>query len=163
MKPRAAAQAWYAAVRRGDAASAWRLFEPAYREVIAQRWAADFATKTADLSADYLRERAHRFAVTERSDDENWTLFVELMRTHALCQCRRATEKWGWSTDPRPITLDCELVLLLDTAAIPANDDSPIGWLVPAINFYMRRAPDGRWLVAGVGEKPPDLVQATPG
>jgi len=83
----------------------------------------------------------------------------------------------AWITQPMPVALDCELVLLVDEGGMRGAAEMPPG-LVPrpsfevrspvethspaqsyvtsAALFYMRRDSYGEWLIAGFNEEPPD-------
>jgi hypothetical protein len=62
-------------------------------------------------------------------------------------------ETWGAASRPRPIGIDCELVLFIDTKGEPLSFDEPT-LIDTELILAMRSTPDG-WKVAALSDRMP--------
>lgn len=170
-KPRSleAAEAWFADAAYEDWESAWSRVEPAYRRVLAERTAVDEGLDLEDPETVALIEGA----AEEWHDQALWSSFGEDVCL-AFLQDAMSLDSRAWITQPMPVALDCELVLMIDyegrcdAAEAPPGPRpsfeirSPVGpespaqsFVTSAVQFYMRRDDYGDWLIAGFNEEPP--------
>ncbi len=165
-----AAQAWCHAVLSGRANEAWHATEPGYCRAIAERLAQDghalddpavaHAVLEQELPAEW---RAYRDGEGELT--QKWRDFAA---ENGLPEEGRL---WSWLEAPRKVAPDCELVQVVDATALAPEGDiadqapfqaSEGAVLQGGLDLYMRRTPDGEWLLAGLNEFPPDWLQLDP-
>ena len=53
-------------------------------------------------------------------------------------------DSWGWASHPRPVTIDQEIILLVDPDNAQELDDDTVA--CPAVEFLMRHGDDGWWI-----------------
>ena len=169
-----AAEAWFADAAYEEWELAWGRVEPAYRRILAERVVENESLDPDDPeTAAYIESAAEeghdRMVWSEFGEEQCWT-FLKTVVSHV--------NNRAWIIRPMPVALDCELVLLIDQAAmrdgaetrpadrtfeIPSPVESaspPTSFTTNAALFYMRRDSYGEWLIAGFNEEPPDWPAA---
>lgn len=165
-----AAEAWFEDAAYEEWESAWRRVEPAYRRVLAERVAVEEGLDFEDPETHALIEDASE----EGHDQALWASFGEDVCL-AFLQGVMSLDSRAWITQPMPVALDCELVLMIDDegkrdpAEVPPGlrpsfeirspvetDSPPESFVTFGMLFYMRRDDYGDWLIAGFNEEPPD-------
>jgi hypothetical protein len=65
-------------------------------------------------------------------------------------------DTWGWTSDPRPVTIDSEIVLLVNADNAHELDSGDLA--CPGVEFTMRHGEDGWWIAdVAVAGHPADL------
>jgi hypothetical protein len=169
-----AAEAWFADAAYEEWELAWGRVEPAYRRVLAER-----VVENESLDPDDPETAAFVEGAAEEGHDEVlWSGFGEEQCWTFLKAVVSHVNNRAWIIRPMPVALDCELVLLIDQAAMrdgaetgradwtfeilsPVESASPpTSFTTNAALFYMRRDSYGEWLIAGFNEEPPDWPAA---
>lgn len=132
--PIAAARAWHHALVERDVDAAWCLTDEQLKRDLVGCWLAHVGADPRDTEA--LTEHL----LTDSPDADVWREFSDaLLATFHSIRAVQGAElrRWGWATDPRPVSLDYELALMvdLDGAAIHSHvflcrHDPAAGWLV---------------------------------
>lgn len=142
--PLETASLWLRGIVEARPAEAWALMDDDYRRGFAQEWIAHASDVLGPMQAldDGLLDR---LSAADAIDHE------PLWEAFAVAMLARFAHHWkgidfnarGWTTDPRPVALDYEMVHFVEAPAGVAEHDM----VVPAINILMHHTEDG-WRVA---------------
>lgn len=148
--PTGAASAWINAIlRRGSLAVAWPLTDPENREVLVTAWLLQNSDHPAVAGED-LDTLADDLASLTPDRLELWHYFDVAMVQHFRWVLANVDlDVWGWASDPRPMAVDLEGVLLVDAGPLDEHNRPLTPGPHPAIAFVMRYV-DGAWLVNAV-------------
>jgi hypothetical protein len=148
--PIEAASAWVNAIlRRGSLAVAWPLTDPDNRESLAESWVAENQDHPA-LAGEDLETIVEDLASLEPERLELWHYFdasTVLCFRSALANVD--LDSWGWATNPRPVAIDFEAVILVDAGPLDEDNRPTAPGPYPAIGFLMHYV-EGAWLVNAV-------------
>jgi hypothetical protein len=150
--PVRAAEDWLELVNAGDFDAVWRGMDETLRLAVAQDWiyanrknTRDFPQHDWDRLAAHLSECPPRH--TPRLSDFNT---IMLSKFQAIGY---DPDTWGAGSRPRPIGLDCELILFTEASSEPIVFNEPT-FIETNLMLLMRSTPSG-WLVAGFTDEPP--------
>ncbi len=146
--PVEAAKGWLEdIVLRRDVRAAWRRTDPSYRLALSQ--AIIFLNDHSPLLEGQDREALARDLAAEEPIHPLWNSFAELLSEEFMQDLGEVNvENWGRIT-PRPIAPGYELVLF-------AHGDREPGSFPAEMSSHgvLMHLSDGRWLVAGLSERP---------
>lgn len=144
------AAAWMNAVLRDRSLSrAWPITAQDLRQDMVATWVE--ANRSNWMLANEDPEAVIEDLASDHPERQNlWRLFdtVGTIELRALWP-NVDLDTWGWATDPRPLALDLEAVLLLDAGPLDENNRPLTPGPHPAIAFLMHYA-DNVWRVSAV-------------
>lgn len=162
--PVSAAHTFLDLLKAGQFEQAWPLADPEWRLGRAQAWLWNNRAHPMMASLD-LDEEA-RGAATLRGDIDWWPSFVESEAPRwAEAFKHFSSETWGAASRPRPVEVDYELVIFVETGGhvLHFTEETPVVGMPVLVHVI-----DARWLVAAVDSPryqpgwPPTFVDGSP-
>lgn len=144
--PHATANAFVRAVYDSDLGAAWPLLDEPLRRSLATDWAQANAAHNAVRASGGAERVVDGLAAADTFEKHPlWRPFAAAVVRHLCADWADVdlTNGWGWASGPRPLTLDTELVLLVEHPA-----GRVVGGVVAvrAIGFVLRHGDDG-WTI----------------
>lgn len=146
--PTEAAFRWAKAIEDGDLGAAWPYTDENLRLVIAQNWVWRHRAGE-ELAACDIEDVVRRLA-SDPLADPLWSHFAA-DQLHELRSDGFDLGTWGAASRPRPIAVDYEVVIFVESGADVVQFEEPAR--LPAFRMLMHATPQG-WKVAGFGERP---------